>query len=265
VNVGGYLTGPTVDVNTVRQHVARGGTAIFDDIDRFVPAIADLAGELSNGLRLSSVVAFMTGASSAGLGLHVDRSDVIAVQLAGTKTWAVGEGLYGEGGASTPVPSVIASTIKTTGVTLRPGDILEVPAWRPHGTTKSTGISVHLAIQLFPEEFKRRTDDVFGGESRLKDRRVAEWFVNNQRAYQLAKGVSLSMQGDIITFQPASVRRTVTVRVGEGSEGAANALQGGIFYLHDLHRRLPMAQRILETLIQANLVVVAAMSDEVTR
>ena len=73
--------------------------------------------EIISGRTLESVSAFLTPANSQSLRSHTDRTGVVTIQLAATKTWFTGSA------ACFDNPSQLAASIR-----LSPGDILVIPA-----------------------------------------------------------------------------------------------------------------------------------------
>jgi mannose-6-phosphate isomerase-like protein (cupin superfamily) len=128
VRIGGTLLDDVVDARKVTSLFADGATLVAHSLHRTIPSVARFVGALQDELgHPVQANAYLTPPTATGLSAHIDRHDVIAVQLEGRKSWWV-DGL-GE-------------------IELRPGDRLYVPVGTRHRASTSTDTSLHLTIGI---------------------------------------------------------------------------------------------------------------------
>jgi hypothetical protein len=128
VRMGGETLTDVADVAKVADAVGGGATLVLQALQRTWPPLIDLCRQLER--ELSHPVqanAYLTPARAQGLARHADEHDVLVLQSSGHKTWDV-EGL-GE-------------------VTLRPGDLLYLPAGTDHTAAAQDEASLHLTIGI---------------------------------------------------------------------------------------------------------------------
>jgi mannose-6-phosphate isomerase-like protein (cupin superfamily) len=136
----------TIDLRVLRQLIDQGATLVFNRLERRIPALHAFAGALADRLgaaiQLTAVLSF---SDRSGLAPHHDCEDLFIVQLEGAKAWhflgqPVRRGLPSDGaeGDDTPMGEH----------TLKPGDVMFVPAGQRHRCTTSSDISLHLGVQI---------------------------------------------------------------------------------------------------------------------
>lgn len=128
-----------------------GYTLIFDQIDRHLPALAEVLYAWESSLQLPvRSNAYLTPRSSSGFHRHFDTHDVIVVQICGTKTWEVCD-------APLPLPHEeqqpqsshyggLASLISR--VELAPGDVLYLPRGHVHAASANRTETLHLSVSI---------------------------------------------------------------------------------------------------------------------
>lgn len=128
-----------------------GYTMVFDQVDRHVPALAQLLYSWESSLRLPvRANAYLTPRSSSGFHRHFDTHDVIVVQLHGIKTWEVCD-------APLPLPHEeqqgdssrcggLASPMAR--VELAPGDVLYLPRGHVHAAAAERTDALHLSVSI---------------------------------------------------------------------------------------------------------------------
>jgi lysine-specific demethylase/histidyl-hydroxylase NO66 len=126
--LGGQLVPQVVEPRKLADLVADGATLVLQSLHRYWPALTTFTDELMRQLgHPCQVNAYLTPPGVAGLSVHADEHDVFAVQLEGSKRWSV-DGL-GD-------------------LTLKPGDVLYVPAGCRHGAQAADSTSLHLTIGM---------------------------------------------------------------------------------------------------------------------
>lgn len=128
----------------LRQLARQGVSMIANNLHRYVPRLWELAGDAERVLRNRVVIGAIASFSKLpALPAHYDPEDLIIVQVEGTKIWR----FFGEptncGMPAHPrlkAPSEVSAT-----VTMRPGDVLFVPAGLYH-QCEAEGISLHVGI-----------------------------------------------------------------------------------------------------------------------
>jgi hypothetical protein len=126
--MGGETLPDVADLGKIADAVGGGATLVLQALQRTWPPLIDLCRQLER--ELSHPVqanAYLTPAHAQGLARHADEHDVLVLQSSGHKTWDV-EGL----GA----------------VTLRPGDLLYLPARTEHAAAAQDEASLHLTIGI---------------------------------------------------------------------------------------------------------------------
>lgn len=130
----------------VRKLARQGTSIILNELERYVPALWDLACDAErrfrDHVRVVSVASFTR---IPALTAHYDPWDLILIQIEGIKTWRLfGEpvdcGVAKHAGVS--VPEGVSAT-----VTLNPGDVLFVPAGLHH-QCESDAFSLHIGLVI---------------------------------------------------------------------------------------------------------------------
>lgn len=148
--VGGVRVTDLPDVGAIHEQFRAGATVVLQGLNRSHPPIARLCRGLERILTYPvQANAYLTPPSAAGLDVHHDTHDVLALQLHGTKRWttwtpAVRDPLPGQGWRG-EVDALGEPTIDTD---LRPGDLLYLPRGTLHAARTPASPSLHLTIGL---------------------------------------------------------------------------------------------------------------------
>ena len=132
----------------VDAQLGAGATLICRHVDRFLPSMRRLADGIVRSFACQSeVIAFLTPAETHALAPHSDADDVIVVHLEGMKDWKVWDT------PTTDSDSRSAYDLAELGtplldVTLRPGDILYLPAQAPHFAAAPQRTSLHVSVTI---------------------------------------------------------------------------------------------------------------------
>ena len=129
----------------LRDLLRQGAGLVVDKVHHHAPALWDLTLDaerrLGDRIWMAAVASYST---EAGLPLHYDRSDVIVLQVEGSKTWHFrGTPIIGCAASKQPEPEAPADITMT--VTMRPGDVLFVPQGQYH-VCHAEGRSLHLSL-----------------------------------------------------------------------------------------------------------------------
>eukprot|EP01035_Chromulina_nebulosa_P032868 gene32868-43954_t len=132
---------PLVLRNLLRQ----GAGIVVNKIHHHVPALWDLTVDAERRLGdRTSMAAVASYGPEAALPLHFDRSDVIVLQIEGSKLWRF-HGAPVAGSAMLTGTPVAAPRDVTSTVMLDPGDVLFVPQGQYH-VCEAQGRSLHLSL-----------------------------------------------------------------------------------------------------------------------
>jgi hypothetical protein len=143
----------------LRQLARQGASLIVNDLHRHDSKFAALADDAERCLQDRVAIGAITSFSKLpALPAHYDPQDLIIVQVEGSKLWR----FFGEpadcGVAGHPrvkVPDEVSAT-----VTLRPGDIMFVPAGLHH-QCEAEGVSLHLGVIVKHETLQDFLNDLF--------------------------------------------------------------------------------------------------------
>ncbi|WP_332854262.1 JmjC domain-containing protein [Duganella sp. S19_KUP01_CR8] len=125
-------------------------------MDQFDPHIAQIAEELRGRTnRRVGVTAFFSPPRSQGTAVHYDRSDVLVLQVQGSKRWSVHEPVDIEPNFRTPycLPQRAIEQLKPFGDwDLRRGDVLFLPSgWVHEVKNHADQVCVHLSFVVFSD------------------------------------------------------------------------------------------------------------------
>jgi hypothetical protein len=141
----------TPEPRLVLEHLRLGATITWNSMNQYVPRLRALATEIGRAFATrSDVVAFVTPAGQPGFAPHYDPTDVIVIQIEGTKAWKVWEvpdGYQLPAGPKVDISDLGAPAIDEV---LHPGDILYVPHRRPHVAVCEDTMSLHLSCTIRP-------------------------------------------------------------------------------------------------------------------
>ncbi len=131
----------------LRSLSRQGAGVVVNKIHHHLPALWDLSldAERRLGDRIS-MAAVASYSAEAALPLHYDRSDVIVLQLEGSKHWRfLGTPIAGCAGPMRPSSEAPAEV--TGEVRMQPGDLLFVPQGQHH-VCEAQGRSLHLSLLI---------------------------------------------------------------------------------------------------------------------
>lgn len=142
----------SLDLVRIRDDFADGYTIVFDAVERYVRPIASLSHSIEVELNFPvQVNAYITPPESTGLRPHYDSHDVLILQIQGSKTWH----LYN--GVDVPPHELQREKVKTvaidglptpTDLRLDVGDVLYLPRGRIHAAETNSEPSIHLTLGI---------------------------------------------------------------------------------------------------------------------
>lgn len=139
----------TPDPRLVLEHLRLGATITWNSMNQYVPRLRALATEIGRAFATrSDVVAFVTPAGQPGFAPHYDPTDVIVIQVEGTKAWKVWDLPDGYRLPTGPKVDVGALGAPVLDEVLSPGDVLYVPRRRPHVAVCEDTMSLHLSCTI---------------------------------------------------------------------------------------------------------------------
>jgi ribosomal protein L16 Arg81 hydroxylase len=139
----------SLDLAGIRNDLADGFTIVVDGVERYVRAIASLAHSIEVELNFPiQVNAYITPPESQGLVPHYDDHDVLILQIQGTKTWRLYDGV------DIPPHEMQRrdKTVSTDGLPspielhLEVGDVLYLPRGLVHAADTDAEQSIHLTV-----------------------------------------------------------------------------------------------------------------------
>ncbi len=137
------------------EHLAKGATLRFRDIERFDPGLAGLAGAVAETFAAPvQINVYLTPPHQEGFPPHFDNTDVFIVQVAGSKQWTLHTDYTNK--APLPDPDIPwdPERYKPIGPgethTLQVGDVLYVPRGGMHSARCTDTESMHLTFSLAP-------------------------------------------------------------------------------------------------------------------
>lgn len=144
------LSDGSLDLARVRNGFADGYTIVLNGVERYVRAIASLSHSVEVELNFPTRVnAYVTPPGSTGFVPHYDPHDVLILQIQGSKTWHLSDGvvvpphqmqrLEGTVTAGLPLP---------TDLRLEVGDVLYMPRGRVHAAESHSEPSIHLTVGI---------------------------------------------------------------------------------------------------------------------
>ncbi|WP_440030057.1 JmjC domain-containing protein [Chromobacterium amazonense] len=132
VRVGGEIKASRVHI---ANHFIDGATVVLYNTQLYVDAMANLARRIHDYFNLNSIPninVYIAPAETIGVPRHVDRWDVLVVQLQGEKEWDIS----------------IREGARSNSLITRNGSVLFMPANTEHATKTSSNFSVHLTIGI---------------------------------------------------------------------------------------------------------------------
>lgn len=148
-------TAMEADPVQVRRYLREGATIVLDFVECLSPAVASVAAALQvwfGGPTTCNVYCSWQG--NQGFGSHFDSTDVIVLQIAGSKKWRVYEGRFehpveAPGYETTGFPPAYHDERKGAVLMapeLKSGDLLYLPRGQYHDALASSDASLHLTF-----------------------------------------------------------------------------------------------------------------------
>jgi len=140
------------DAKLVQSWVAKGASAVLNDVDSLTPGLAGISNALeAAGLGKAQANVYISWRSHKAFRTHYDTHDVWAVQVEGEKDWNIWEGR-----AEWPIPHPVfkgqpqdhrdgARGKLREVVRMKPGDLLYLPRGWYHDALAEAPASVHVA------------------------------------------------------------------------------------------------------------------------
>ena len=140
----------SLDLAGIRNDFADGYTIVLDGVERHIRAIAALSQSIEVELNFPvQVNAYITPPRSQGLVPHYDDHDVLILQIQGSKTWHIYEGV------DVPPREIQREKDKAVGIEdlpspidlqLEAGDVLYLPRGKVHEAETKSEPSIHLTV-----------------------------------------------------------------------------------------------------------------------
>ena len=140
----------SLDLAGIRNDFADGYTIVLDGVERHIRAIAALSQSIEVELNFPvQVNAYITPPRSQGLVPHFDDHDVLILQIQGSKTWHIYEGV------DVPPREIQREKDKAVGIEdlpspidlqLEAGDVLYLPRGKVHEAETNSEPSIHLTV-----------------------------------------------------------------------------------------------------------------------
>jgi hypothetical protein len=142
----------SLDVALIRNDFADGYTIVVDGVERYARAIASLSHSIEVELNFPiQVNAYITPPESTGLVPHYDDHDVLILQIQGSKTWHLYNGVDippHEIQRENEKAVAIDSLPSPTDLRLEAGDVLYLPRGKVHAAETNSEQSIHLTVGI---------------------------------------------------------------------------------------------------------------------
>jgi ribosomal protein L16 Arg81 hydroxylase len=145
------LVDGSLDVDGIRRDFADGYTIVIDGVERYVRAIASLTQAIEVELNFPvQVNAYITPPASQGLVPHYDDHDVLILQMLGSKTWHLYDGVVPPREIQRDKDKAIQADdlAPPTDLCIEAGDVLYLPRGRVHAAETNSEPSVHLTLGI---------------------------------------------------------------------------------------------------------------------
>ena len=161
------------------EHLGKGSTLRFRDIERFDPRLADLAAAVAETYAAPvQINVYLTPPRQEGFPPHFDNTDVFVVQVAGSKAWTLHRDYTNQAPLPDPDSPWDPEKYRPLGPgethTLRVGDVLYVPRGGMHSARCTDEESMHLTLSLAPLSMaallEREIHRLAAGEAALRRR-----------------------------------------------------------------------------------------------
>jgi JmjC domain len=142
----------SLDIAAIRNDFANGYTIVVDGVERYVRAIGSLSRSIEVELNFPiQVNAYATPPGSQGLVAHYDGHDVLILQIQGSKTWHLYDGVDippREMQRESDTAVAINGLPSPTDLRMEAGDVLYLPRGRVHAAETTSDPSVHLTVGI---------------------------------------------------------------------------------------------------------------------
>lgn len=145
------LADGSLDADGIRRDFADGYTIVIDGVERYVRAIASLTQAIEVELNFPvQVNAYITPPASQGLVPHYDDHDVLILQMLGSKTWHLYDGVVPPREIQRDKDKAIQTDdlAPPEDLLLDAGDVLYLPRGRVHAAETNSEPSVHLTLGI---------------------------------------------------------------------------------------------------------------------
>jgi ribosomal protein L16 Arg81 hydroxylase len=131
------------------EHCQRGATLVINQLQQFIPELADLTAQLRTELgHRTQVNMYCSWPSHQGLHCHYDGHEVLILQVEGTKEWFVGPAMLKWPIDKRRCGDAHATPNPYLHVTLHPGDVLYIPRGHCHHAVALDEPSIHLTVGI---------------------------------------------------------------------------------------------------------------------
>ncbi|MBF0266497.1 MAG: hypothetical protein HQL46_14625 [Gammaproteobacteria bacterium] len=168
-----------MDKQYLNDEINNGAAVVLEGLDILDNNINNFVEKLESALpcAMANCVALFSQNKNEAYGGHFDTDDVLAIQLSGEKHWSIHKPQQRRFTNTYNLsPEQMGPQIKE--LTMRPGDILYVPAGVPHACSTVTEHSLHLAFDLCDrtpnveeinqavcEQYNHETEDAYADTS----------------------------------------------------------------------------------------------------
>ncbi|MFC9767995.1 cupin domain-containing protein [Rhodococcus jostii] len=143
------LADGAVDLIRVRNAFADGYTIVLNGLERYVPAIAELARAIEVELNFETQVnAYITPPGSQGFLPHYDDHDVLILQIQGSKTWHIYDVDVPNHDLRSRDAFVGTGLPPATDLCVEAGDVLYLTRGQVHAAEANAEASIHLTFGI---------------------------------------------------------------------------------------------------------------------
>ncbi|HVM06238.1 MAG TPA: cupin domain-containing protein [Acidimicrobiales bacterium] len=215
--IGGRPVTGAAHAGLVWKEFSAGATIVLQSLQRTWPALAafcrDLELELTHPVQAN---AYVTPPAARGLAVHHDTHDVLVLQVAGSKRWAVHPPVLELPLRTQPWKASMGPPAEPLlDVELRAGDSLYVPRGFPHSARAQDGVSIHLTVGVLAwtgEDVAREVVRRAADHLPLR-RAMPVGFADDEDAAVAAVAAAVAELRDWLgTVDPEAVARGLTTR-----------------------------------------------------
>jgi hypothetical protein len=137
------------DMGDLHDILAQGASIVLRQVQLHVPQIQWLATAIERQMGFAvGVNAYLSFARGGAFKPHWDKHDVLVIQVHGTKTWRLWDGILKNPIESSNRARYEIDDAHSEELELAPGDALYIPRGEPHAASVCAGASVHLTFGL---------------------------------------------------------------------------------------------------------------------